>query len=303
MTLTAYGKEAEAALTEAEEFITNLENQISTNIDTSEISLLNKNGEGTVSEDTLALINRSLDIYKSTGGAFDITIYPIVKAWGFTTESYQVPSDKKLASLMKLIDSDSVKVDTKNKKVKFEKSGMQIDLGGIAKGYTSAAIMEIFKSHDIQSAVISLGGNVQVLGTKTTGENWRVAIQSPDDSSTYLGVLSTHDKAVVTSGGYERYFEQDGKTYHHIIDPSTGYPADTGLTSVTIVSEDGTLADGLSTSLFVMGKEKAVDYWKKHQSEFDMILVEQDGTISVTSGIASDFTAEDATVNEISGGE
>ena len=108
----------------------------------------------------------------------------------------------------------------------------------------------------ITSGLVNLGGNVQALGTKTDGSNWRVAVQSPDDTEDYLGVLSIRDKAVITSGGYERYFEQDGVTYHHIIDPKTGYPAESGLVSVTIVSTDGTLADGLSTSLFIMGWQK-----------------------------------------------
>lgn len=299
MTLTAYGKQAEEALKEAENFITKLENQISTNIDTSEVALLNKNGTAKVSQETMDLITRSMEIYESTDGAFDITIYPIVKAWGFTTEKYQVPNEEELISFMQLVSTDALRLDTDSNQVSFQKSGMEIDLGGIAKGYTSAAIIDILKSYDIQSAVISLGGNVQVLGTKITGENWRIAIQSPDDSGTYLGVLSAHDKAVVTSGGYERYFEQDGKTYHHIINPDTGYPADSGLTSVTIVSEDGTLADGLSTSMFVMGKEKAVNYWKSYSQEFDMILVEENGTISVTEGIAQDFSSDDHTFEVI----
>ena len=142
--------------------------------------------------------------------------------------------------------------------------------------------------------MVSLGGNVQVLGIKTDGSKWRVAVQNPEDTENYLGVLETQDRAVITSGGYERYFEQDGKTYQHILDPKTGYPADSGLTSVTIVSVDGTLADGLSTSLFVMGKEKAVAYWRAHSEEFDAILVEKDGTVSVTENIADQFTPDDA---------
>ena len=113
------------------------------------------------------------------------------------------------------------------------------------------------KKTGLTSGLVNLGGNVQALGTKTDGSNWRVAVQSPDDTEDYLGVLSIRDKAVITSGGYERYFEQDGVTYHHIIDPKTGYPAENGLVSVTIVSSDGTLADGLSTSLFIMGERKS----------------------------------------------
>jgi thiamine biosynthesis lipoprotein len=107
-----------------------------------------------------------------------------------------------------------------------------------------------------------------------------------------LGILSTSDRAVITSGGYERYFEQDGVTYHHIIDPKTGYPAESGLVSVTIISADGTLADGLSTSLFVMGKDRAVDYWENHREEFDMILLSEDGTLYVSEGIEDSFSSD-----------
>ena len=149
-----------------------------------------------------------------------------------------------------------------------------------------------FKENGISSAVISLGGNVQTLNGKPDGSDWRVAIENPADTGSYIGVLSIKDKAVITSGGYERYFKQDGKTYHHIIDPATGYPANNGLTSVTIVSDDGTLADGLSTSLFIMGPEKAQKYWKEHSDEFDTILVKDDGSILVSEGLAEYFTSE-----------
>ena len=169
---------------------------------------------------------------------------------------------------------------------------MKIDLGGIAKGYTSARIRDIFKKNGIESGLVNLGGNVQALGTKTDGNNWRVAVQSPDDTEDYLGVLSIRDKAVITSGGYERYFEQDGVTYHHIIDPKTGYPAESGLSSVTIVSDDGTLADGLSTALFIMGKDKAESFWRAHSDKFEAVLVTDDGTIYVTEGLKGSFTTE-----------
>lgn len=173
--------------------------------------------------------------------------------------------------------------------------GVEIDLGGIAKGYTSGRIMAIFEKYGIQSGIVSLGGNVQLYGTKADGSPWKVAIQNPDtstDAADYIGILEIKDKAVITSGGYERYFEQDGKTYHHILDPDTGYPAESGLTSVTIVSEDGTLADGLSTSLFIMGKKKALEYWRAHADSFDVILVEEDGTITLSEGIQDEFSSD-----------
>ena len=292
MTLTAYGKNAKKALDEAVDEINNIEQLVSTGIDSSEVSQINKNGKGSVSETTGYLIKRSKEIYDSTNGVFDITIYPIMQAWGFPTENYRVPGKKELKKLRGLMGADHVLYDEKKQEVTLDKEGMKIDLGGIAKGYTSSKVMDIFKENGISSAVISLGGNVQTLNGKPDGSDWRVAVENPADTGSYIGVLSIKDKAVITSGGYERYFKQDGKTYHHIIDPATGYPANNGLTSVTIVSDDGTLADGLSTSLFIMGPEKAQKYWKEHSDEFDTILVKDDGSILVSEGIADYFTSE-----------
>ena len=177
-------------------------------------------------------------------------------------------------------------------KAAFEDAGMEIDLGGIAKGYTSSRIMEIFKEYDVDSGLVNLGGNVQTYRTKTDGSKWRVAVQSPEDESQYIGVIDVSDKAVITSGGYVRYFEQDGKIYHHIIDPATGYPAESGLKSVTIVSDDGTLADGLSTSLFIMGKDKACEFWKAHSDEFDFVLLTDDDNMYISAGIAADYSSD-----------
>lgn len=292
MTLTAYGKNAKKALDEAVDEINNIEQLVSTGIDSSEVSQINKNGKGSVSETTGYLIKRSKEIYDSTNGVFDITIYPIMQAWGFPTENYCVPGKKELKKLRGLMGADHVLYDEKKQEVTLNKEGMKIDLGGIAKGYTSSKVMDIFKENGISSAVISLGGNVQTLNGKPDGSDWRVAVENPADTGSYIGVLSIKDKAVITSGGYERYFKQDGKTYHHIIDPANGYPANNGLTSVTIVSDDGTLADGLSTSLFIMGSEKAQKYWKEHSDEFDTILVKDDGSILVSEGIADYFTSE-----------
>lgn len=297
MTLTAYGKNAKKALDEAVDEINNIEQLVSTGIDSSEVSQINKNGKGSVSETTGYLIKRSKEIYDSTNGVFDITIYPIMQAWGFPTENYRVPGKKELKKLRGLMGADHVLYDEKKQEVTLNKEGMKIDLGGIAKGYTSSKVMDIFKENGISSAVISLGGNVQTLNGKPDGSDWRVAVENPADTGSYIGVLSIKDKAVITSGGYERYFKQDGKTYHHIIDPATGYPADNGLISVTIVSDDGTLADGLSTSLFIMGEEKAAQFWKENSEKFETIMETADGKLYVTEGIGDSLTTDmDVTV-------
>lgn len=292
MTVKAYGSNGDAAVDAAVDEINRLDALLSTGKKDSEIGQINANNGGQLSEDGAVLMERSLELYKSTNGAFDVAIYPVMKAWGFTDGNYQVPDTDALKATLELVDPSLIDYDKETSTVSFKKDGVQIDLGGIAKGYTSSRIMDIYKEKGVTSGLVNLGGNAQVFGTKPDGSLWRVAVQSPDSEDEYLGVLETKDKAIITSGGYERYFEKDGVTYHHIIDPSTGYPADNGLISVTIVSADGTLADGLSTSLFVMGKDKAIDYWRAHSDEFDMILLTDDEKLYVSAGIKDSFTSD-----------
>ncbi len=292
MTVTAYGDRAEEAVEAAVEEIERLDAILSTGDENSEVAAVNKNGGGVLSSDTAYLLERSLELNEMTDGKFDITIYPVMEAWGFTTQEYSVPSEDTLQELLSLVDSGGVVYNEENSEVSFEREGMMIDFGGIAKGYTSSRIMDIYREYGVVSGMVSLGGNVQLMGTKTDGSFWRVAIQSPDEEDGYIGVLEAADVAVITSGGYERYFEQDGVTYHHIIDPDTGYPADNGLVSVTIVSADGALADGLSTSLFIMGLDEASDFWRAHSEEFDTILMDESGTVYVTEGIADRFQSD-----------
>ena len=283
MTVTAYGKNAENAVDKAVDEINRLETVLSAQKKESDIYKLNQTGSGTLSADTKDIVSEALKINKTTNGAFDISIYPLMVKWGFTTQKYNVPSKSDISKLLKNVDSSKIEFDEKSSSIKLGKN-MKIDLGGIAKGYTSSRVMQIFKD-----CGVSLGGNVQALGTKTDGTDWQIAIENPDKSSDYIGVVSVKDKAVITSGGYERYFEKNGKTYHHILDPKTGYPAESGLKSVTIVSDNGTLADALSTSLFVMGKEKALDYWREYKNEFDTVLVEDNGNITITDGLKKVF--------------
>lgn len=311
MTFSAYGEDAEAALDEAEEEILWLDQLLAAESENSEVAQLNKNGGGQLSEETAYLIERSLAINEETEGAFEITVYPVKQAWGFTDENYRIPSDAELAELLQLVGSDQLELDAENKTVTYKKEGMKIDLGGITKGYASSRLADIFMKHDVQG-MINLGGNVQVYGPKPDGSDWRVAIQAPERTEEntlpwlskaasgsaalagldYIGVLETNNQAVITSGGYERYFEKDGVYYHHIIDPKTGYPSDADLVSVTIVSEDGTLADGLSTSMFVLGLDKASEIWSAHRDEFDMILMDKDGALYATGGIKEQFTSD-----------
>ena len=292
MTVTAYGAGADQAVTDAIEEINRLDALLSTGQIHSEVAELNEQGGSkSLSTDTAYLFSRALDLYQDTDGVFDIAIYPIMKAWGFAGDTYQVPSETELQELLQHIDADQISFSEEERQVSFLEEGMAVDFGGIAKGYISARIMDIFREAGLHSGVVNLGGNVQVYGTKPDGSFWKVGIQVPWDSDGYLGIVSVADQAVITSGGYERFFEQDGVIYHHIIDPTTGYPADSGLVSATVISTDGTLADGLSTTLFIMGEEKAEAYWRKHPEWFDMMLLTEDGTLYVTEGIAEQVTS------------
>ena len=294
MTLTAYGENAQEAVEAGIAEIQRLDDLLSTGKDTSEVAQINANGGGVLSEDTDYLVKRALDIYQSTNGAFDISIYPVMQLWGFTTGNFAVPSESDLAAKLALVDAGKIILSEENGQASISlPEGMEIDLGGIARGYTSGRVMDVMKSYGIKSAVINLGGNAHVLGNKTDGSQWKVGIQDPEDENGYLGGVSVTDRAIITSGGYERYFvdEDTGVKYHHIIDPKTGYSANNGLISVTIVSADSTLADGLSTSLFVLGTEDAITYCEEHCAEdgFDAIMEDEDGKLYITDGIYDDF--------------
>lgn len=292
MEVNAYGDNGEKAVAKAEKEVNKLDSILSTGKSTSEISKLNKNKKQVVSADTMSLIKESVKISKETAGAFNPTIYPLMELWGFTTKNYYVPKDNEIKPLLNHMDIDNIKIDERKNEVSFKDSNMKIDLGAIAKGYTSSKIIDIFKENNIKSGMVTLGGNVQVLGKKPDGSLWKVGIQNPIGEDEYLGVLQTSDKAVITSGGYERNFTKNGKTYHHILDPSNGYPANNGLTSVTIISSDGTLADALSTSLFVMGKDKAIDFYKKSNYNFDFILYTSNNKLIISDGIEDIFSSD-----------
>ena len=283
MTLTAYGSHAADALDAASSEVERLDALFSISSESGDIYALNRDHSATLHEDTQALLKRALEVSDSTDGIFDCTIEPVMDAWGFTTQNYRVPSADELQQMLTHVDYKQVQQNGSDVSIPVD---VQVDLGGIAKGYTSDRIMQVLADDGVTSGIVSLGGNVQALGCKPDGSKWRVAVQDPNDEGENFAVVEIADEAVITSGGYQRYFEEDGATYHHIIDPRTGYPADSGVISSTIISHDGTLADGLSTSLFIMGVDDALDYWRAHSDEFDAILMDENGTVYVTDGIA-----------------
>lgn len=270
-----------------------LERKLSVTDEKSDIFAINSNGGGEVSSETAELIEFALDMCESTDGALDITIYPVLRAWGFTVDDvdydngFVLPTDGELSELLALVDYEKVEVSDDSVTLG---EGMMLDLGAVAKGYASDRIAGYLRQNGVKSALLNLGGNVYALGKKPNGVKWTVGVKSPE--SGMIGTLQVEDAAVVTSGGYERFFTgSDGVRYHHIIDPSTGRPADSGLASVTVVGDSGARCDALSTALFVMGLDRGSEYWREHR-DFEAVFVTSDGELLVTAGLEDNFVTQ-----------
>lgn len=287
MTIQTYGRNGAKTNEEINKKILNLENQLSTTLNQSYIYRININSGNFVEVDneTADLIGYAKKMAEITEGALNPALYPVIKAWGFTTGNYKVPADEEIKEL--LTHTDYSKIEIQDNRIKIAEK-MMIDLGAIGKGYAGDCAIEIMKKNGISSALMDLGGNVQALGTKPDGTEWTIGIKDPSGKSA-VAAIKIKDKAVITSGGYERYFTENGKNYIHIFDGKTGYPVENDLLSATIICDSGIYGDALSTSLFVMGSEKAQEFWKKHK-DFDVILITKDNKIIYTNNIGNKIT-------------
>lgn len=298
MTITAYGKGGDEGIDNVVESITALDSDLDPDVRGSTVNKLNS-AQGSpinVSDDILTMLQKSLEIYHETEGSLDLSTYPLSKLWGFIDldvenhEEGTVPTEEEIQQKLELLCFDSISVNDHSITLP---SGSEISFGAVAKGFASDAAIETLRQAGLSSAIVSLGGNVQTLGDyKPDGSQWTVAIQDPNDPNGYLAILKTGETAIITSGSYERYFEKDGVRYHHILDPKTGKPADSGLVSVTIVCESGLVADALSTAMFVLGPQKAEEYWRAHANDFQMILVTTGNEVLYTAGLQDCFTLE-----------
>lgn len=294
MDLTFYGVDPEAALKGVQEELVaelySLEEKLSTTKETSELYALNEQGQASLSPETAELLTQALELCALTHGALDITAYPAVRAWGFTTGSYRVPDQAELEQLAAGIDYTQLEVDEQEGTARIPQ-GMAVDLGAVTKGYAGDRLAQQLEQVNITSALLDLGqSTIRVVGSKPDGSPWRIAVQDPAGEG-YLGVIELTDLAVGTSGGYQRFFEQDGETYWHILDPDTAAPARSGLTSVTVVGPSGLVCDGLSTALFVMGLEEGAQFWRSHpELEVELLFVTEDGTLYITPGMEAMFS-------------
>lgn len=292
MSLVAVGDGAYDVLQQTSTAINALEQHLSRTIDTSDVARLNTDGSALLDEDVASLLAQALTLSDETLGKFDITIAPLVTLWGITSDAPQVPTQAEIDALLPLVGSGHVHLDGTEAALD---AGCAIDLGGIGKGYASDVVAALYDESGVSGGFVSLGGNVYVHGLTAEGKPWNVAIQDPQEPESFACTVHLSDAFVVTSGGYQRYFTApDGTVYQHIIDPATGYPADSDLLSVSIITRresggTGTMADAYSTALYVMGEAAATSFWAARQSAFDMVLVTEDGRVLYTPGLADCF--------------
>lgn len=295
MTLTAYGKNREAGLFAAEGVIRSMDTMLDPELETSIVYAMNNAGGTSVAipGQVAKMLSTAQTVYKQSGGALDLTIYPLVKRWGFVDGKYYVPSAEEIYSDLQLLCFDRLVLTSFPSTGTYTVSmpaGAQLSFGAAAKGCTASYAIEAMRNAGVTSGIVSLGGNVQTLGMKPDGSPWTVAVTDPNNTSSYIGTVRVGETAVVTSGSYQRNFTSlNGKFYHHLLNPKTGYPTTNTLVSVTIICDDGTLADCLSTAMFILGESQALSYWRTYGG-FDMILITTDNRVVCTSGLIEQFT-------------
>ena len=290
-TITLYDTTDESLLGKTFELCKKYEALFSRTVETSDISRINKTGDGTVEVDpeTAELLKTALEYSERTGGKFDVTVGRLTSLWDFKSESPVLPAPDKIDSALQHTGYRNLFVDGNTVTVR---NGVQVDLGGIAKGYIADRCAAFLKENGVERAIINLGGNVLVLGSKDGSTPWTVGIQRPfADRNEIIGSVQVSDYSVATSGIYERFFEKDGVIYHHILDPEIGYPVSNELESVTILSRSSATADALSTSAFLLGRDKALKLVES-LPDTEAIFIDSAGQVTVTSGIGTQIPFE-----------
>ncbi|WMJ90299.1 FAD:protein FMN transferase [Anaerocolumna sp. MB42-C2] len=291
----AYGKYAEKAIKAVNQEAWRLEQLLSYFIPTSEISKINQSAGAKceqISSDTYEILSRSIHFSACSNGTYDATIGPLVNLWTYKTTS-EIPESEKVKEVLPFVNYSDLYLDPVAKTAGLKKNRQCINLGGIGKGFASDKFLEIFRNYGIKSALTNLGGNVAALGSKPDGSPWSIGIQHPRLTDSLLGVVAVTDKSVVTSGDYQRYFiDRTGKRRHHILDPTTGYPSESELISVTVVADNGTTADALSTIIFITGINTGLNILKGFPGT-EAIFVDKDLTVYITAGLRNSFHPAD----------
>lgn len=291
--ISIYNRQDKTIIDKAFDRISQIESKMTiNNAETSEIIALNnasEKNEVKLSSDTFYVVEKGKQYSEMSDGKFDITIGPIVKLWNIGTPYAAVPEKNRLEETVGLVDYKKLNLNKESQSAKLEKAGMKVDLGAIAKGYAADEAARILRENGVENAIINLGGNIITVGGNPSGAPWRIGIQDPfNPRGDFLGVVSIKDQTVVTSGTYERYFEENGKKYHHILDPFTGYPIENNLQSVSIITDKSIDGDGLSTSSLLLGLEEGMKLIESLENA-EGIFITGDKKVYVSSGLKYNF--------------
>ncbi|MGM0413988.1 MAG: FAD:protein FMN transferase [Bacillota bacterium] len=298
-TIRIYGSEGEEAVDGAFDEVSEIDELFNIYDEDSNVSRINREaGEGPVEleDHTFAILEKGIEYAELSGGAFDPSIGSLIKLWGWGSENGpSVPSQEEIEATLPLIDYEDIIIDSDSQTVEFNQSEMLIDLGAIAKGYAGELATDHLEEAGIEAAFVNLGGNIVLLGEKPDGSSWRIGVQDPrSDRGELMGLVVADTDyfddrlSISTSGDYERYFEEDGERYHHIVSPFTGYSVDNGIASTTIVANDAVLADALSTGVFVLGLEDGLEL-AESVDDFEVIFVTDDKEVHLSSGLTGNF--------------
>ncbi|HAR63519.1 MAG TPA: FAD:protein FMN transferase [Candidatus Margulisbacteria bacterium] len=292
ITQKIYGKNAKQVAREAITRVKQLESLMTVYTPGGEIHKLNTlAGQAKVklSPESMYVLKKSLEYATLSNGAFNVMVGPLSKRWRVTSENPSVPTPAEIKKLLTLIDYKGMKLYEKESSAKLAMKGQIVDLGGIAKGFAGDEIIKIYKEKGIKSAFINVGGNIVALGYKPDGTSWNIGIQHPrEKNGTYIGTVRLANKAIATSGDYERFFMKGNKRYHHIFDPKTGYPSESDLMSVTIIADQAIDADALSTATFVLGLKKGLRLIDSIKG-INAIFITGDKKIYITEGLTGSF--------------
>ncbi|RCW60180.1 MULTISPECIES: FAD:protein FMN transferase [Halanaerobium] len=299
--MRAHGENAEKAVEASMERIRELENLMSKTIETSDIYKLNNSPEMKIdiNQESMKVLKKAVNYAEQTDGNFDPTIGALVELWGIGTKNPEVPSESEIKRALSNTGYQYLKLYDSSAEI--TRPGVKVDLGGIAKGFAAEEVKKVVENYGIEHAFVNLGGNVLVIGDKVDGTPWKIGIQDPrKDRGNVMAIVDAVDKTIVTSGNYERYFEKDGKIYHHIIDPKTGYPAENNLLSVSIISENSFDADALSTAVYVMGLKKGMKFIE-NMEDVNVMIITEDLDVYISSGLKDIVEIKDSDFNLIEG--
>ncbi|GCF94591.1 FAD:protein FMN transferase [Enterococcus florum] len=285
-----YDRDKRSVLEQAFQQVEKLDKQLSSYRAGSEIDQVNQSAGQKpvkVSKKTFELVKTAYEYSKQSEGLFDLTIGPIVQLWRVGTDEARKPTQEEIDAALIKVDYQKVQLNETEQSVYLKESGMSLDLGGIAKGFISDQIAAMLREAEVTSAILDFGGNIIVIGKNPSGKAWTVGIQDPKEPSKVIGTIQATDQAVITSGNYQRYSEFEGQRYHHLMNPQTGYPFESGVASVTVVASNATQGDALSTTLFGLGENEQL----QSEEEVGAVFIDHENRIDVTPKLEEQFTA------------